>query len=431
MTEVSEDRLKRIDQRFDHIFEIKKLTEPTFQNLGESRYRFLLPEISTTLEADYLRREGGELKCELLVRCEILGAKTVDGVLSVSNLNLSSARTRSSHAKHLAERARTKEIDWDSILEEFAMRVLAAEREGSPAALLDTFKPPGKEKLVYVGGLPLLAAHPLILFGDGGTAKSYLSLWMAGMLAKDGWRVGYFDWELTGEEHRGRLDELFPGDLPPIYYARCARPFHYEGDRLRRVVRENYLEYCIFDSVAFACDGRPEEAEVTLRYFQALRSLGLVGSLHIAHISKQTEFAHLSPFGSSFWKNGARSTWNIQLADTTPGDSTTQVALYHRKWNTTGRHPTIGFNIHFSEGRTTVKPCGPEEFTDLAAGMSIAERLRVVLKRGPLARGQVAEQLEDINADSLRKTLAREIRAGRVLVMPGAVERLALKGREP
>ena len=80
-------------------------------------------------------------------------------------------------------------------------------------------------------------------------------------------------------------------------YARCERPLVYEADRLARIVREHDISYAIFDSVAFACDGPPEAAEVAGRYFRAVRQLG-IGSLQIAHISK-AENGDKKPFGSA------------------------------------------------------------------------------------------------------------------------------------
>jgi hypothetical protein len=61
-----------------------------------------------------------------------------------------------------------------------------------------------------------------------------------------------------------------------------------EADQLRRVVRDNNVDYAIYDSIAFACDGRPEDAEVAGRYFRAVREIGC-GSLHIAHVNRSED----------------------------------------------------------------------------------------------------------------------------------------------
>jgi hypothetical protein len=47
------------------------------------------------------------------VACGIIGARAIDGVLSIGSLNISSPRMRQERAKLLAERARTNgKIDW-------------------------------------------------------------------------------------------------------------------------------------------------------------------------------------------------------------------------------------------------------------------------------------------------------------------------------
>lgn len=280
-----------------------------FLTLSDDRYRFSLPTIAVVFEIDRLRREHNELVGELCVRCDLPGARTVvDGILSIADFNLSSARARSERAKMLAERAQTRrDVDWIALLEEFCQRVLQADRTGKPAVDLRTLPASTPEDELQVEGLTLLRRHPVILFGDGGAAKSYLGLYLAGRLAERGMKVAIFDWELAGEDHRDRLERLFWDGMPEVLYARCERPLVYEVDRLKRIVREHGIEYLFYDSVAFACDGPPESAEVAGRYLRAVRQIG-PGSFHIAHVSKG-ENADQKPFGSVFWHNGARCTW--------------------------------------------------------------------------------------------------------------------------
>ena len=146
----------------------------------------------------------------------------------------------------------------------------------------------------------------MCLFGDGGDGKSLIALYLSVELTRLGLRVLYADWEFSGEDHRERLERITGPDMPDgICYAHCERPLVDEADRLRRIVGTERIDYLVADSVAFACDGPPEAAEVAARYFRALRRIG-VGSLSIAHVRQEN--GDQKPFGSSFWHNGFRST---------------------------------------------------------------------------------------------------------------------------
>lgn len=231
-----------------------------FKAIGDDRYRLTIPDVAVTLEIDRLRREHHELIGELSARCELPGARTFDGTLSIADLNLSSARARTDRAKLLATRANTKDFDWVGLVEEFAQRVLAADRHGEPAIDLRTIPASSKDdEIEALPGFTLFRRHPTILFGDGGSAKSYLGLYVAGLLAEQGIRVGLFDWELAGEDHRDRLERLFPDGMPRVLYARCERSLVHEADRLRRIVRENDIQFCLYDSVVLPAMGRQSQ----------------------------------------------------------------------------------------------------------------------------------------------------------------------------
>ena len=154
---------------------------------------------------------------------------------------------------------------------------------------------------------PILRRHPAILFGDGGTGKSTLGLYFAGELERHGVSTLYLDWELDEHDHRRQLEKLFGDDLSDVKYRRCDRALIIEAENIAEQVRECGIDYVICDSVAFACDGPPESAEVAQRYFRALRQLK-VGSLNLAHVTKG-ENSDKRPFGSTFWFNGCRAAW--------------------------------------------------------------------------------------------------------------------------
>jgi hypothetical protein len=253
-----------------------------------------------------------------------------------------------------------------------------------------------------VQGINLLREHPTVFFGDGGSAKSYLALWIAGQMAQKGLRVAMFDWELSGPDHRVRLKSLFGTAMPLILYARCERPLIAEADRLRRIVDDEKIEYAIYDSVAVACDGPPESAEIAARYFRAVRSIGC-GSGHIAHVSK-AEGSDQTPFGSAFWNNLARATWYVKRVETIgAADNEIKICLYNRKANLTARQARpLAFRIRFQTGATTFEPDNPANTPEFAEGMSLKWRMYELLRRAPLTAEAIAEDL-GASLDTVKK----------------------------
>jgi hypothetical protein len=379
------------------------------------RYVLQISDAAIELSIDRLRRKWDELHGELTVRCELAGARTVEGVLSVADFNLSSLRALQERARYLAQRARTPEIDFEGLLEEFRQGVLVRVRRGQPAVVLRDLSRPSPDDVIEIDGLPLIDRHPIILFGDGGTAKSYLALYLAGRLAQRGIRTALFDWELAGEDHRERYERLFGVDMPRLlWYVRCVQPLAIEGDRLRRIVQDEDIAFAIYDSVAFACDGPPEAAEVAGRYFQTARTIG-VGSLHIAHISK-AEGADQKPFGSIFWHNGARSTWNVKLADSIPGANQITIGLYHRKTNLGALRPALGYAITFDAERTTFERIDVADVSDLASHLSVRQRMAHLLRRGAMSPDLIADEI-GADVETVRRT-ARRYRK-QFVVIPG------------
>jgi hypothetical protein len=375
-----------------------------FVALGDERYKFTLPDFGVSFDIDRVRRERNDLVGELCVHCELPGTRAVDGVLSIADFNVSSARARSERIRLLTERANVQGLDWFALTEEFCQRVLEANRAGLPAVDLRELPRPEQHDDIEIDRLFFPRRHPTMIFGDGGTAKSYTGLYVAGKLAQQGMAVALFDWELAGEDHRDRLERIFGKQMPRILYARCERPLVFEVDRLRRIVRDNRVEYTIYDSVAFACDGPPESAEVAGRYFRAVRTIG-GGSLHIAHISKG-ENADKKPFGSAFWHNGARSTWYVKLAEASSDNEVLNVGFFNRKSNLGRLRAPAGFTITFTEDRTMFARAEVADTPDLAGQLSIRQRMIHLLRRGSMAPEAIAEEIE-ADLETVKRTARR------------------------
>jgi hypothetical protein len=378
-----------------------------FERTVEGFYRFSVNPPGIVFELDRLRRDHHELCGELTVRCTIAGAvQTPGGSLLTADFNLSSARARQERAKLLASQAKTADtIDWMAALGEFCEQVFDAERAGAPAIRLDERElPMVMQEEFSIDGISLLHHHPVILFGDGGTAKSYLSLYLAGRLAQQGQNVLFADWELLPDEHRDRLERLFGFTKPAIWYVTCDRPLVSEQERLQKIIRANHIGYLVVDSVAVACDGPPEAAEVTTAYFRAIRSLG-VGSLHLAHTNR-SEQADQKPFGSAFWHNLARATWFCRRSHEQEATKLT-IGLYHRKSNLGRLHPPAGFTFTFDGDLTCVSSHGIDHIADLATGLPLWQRIKTTLGNGAMTLEDLAGEL-DAKKDTIERVVRRK-----------------------
>ncbi len=378
-----------------------------FSQVGETHYRLLIPQLGIMLDVDRVRRERGqELTGELAVACDLAGAHTIDGYLSIADFNLSSARARSERAKLLKERSEAPDIDWHGHIEELCVRTIAAYRQGTPSKPLHLFDRPGPEAEFDIDGWKLLRDHATIAFGDGGSAKSYLALYVAGRLAQRGTVVLYADWELSGADHRDRLERLFGPQMPTVHYLRCERPLAEEADRVRRDIGRLSVDYLVCDSIAFATPGRPEEAEHATAYFRALRQVG-IGSLNLAHVNR-SENGDQKPFGSSFWHNSARATWFVKQAAASPDGQQVTIGLFNRKANLTRLHPATGFVFAFTDDRTEVARTNIADVEDLAGQLPLWQRIAHLIKSGggvPMTIAAIAEAL-DAKPDTIRKTVS-------------------------
>jgi len=387
-----------------------------FRSVGESHYQLVIEQFSVTMDVERLRRDRQELVGELTVCCTLAGAHTVtpDGLIHLADFNLSSAVARNTRAKMLRERSEA-DLDWGTMLEQLCLQVIRAERIGTPSQPLDTYERRTDHADWQVHGWRLPRHHPSILFGDGGSLKSYLALYVAGTIAHQGAAVLYCDWELAGEDHHERLRSLFGAALPRVHYLRCDRPLVEESDRVRREAGRLGVEYLICDSVGFATPGPPESAEMAVGYFRAIRQIGIGGSLHLAHSTKATTddphrkptFRGLKPFGSAFWHNSARSTWYVQRS---ADEAKHVIGLFHQKANTGPMLPAVGLSVRFGPDATVLTREELADYHDLSVGLPLRQRITAALKDGPKTVASIAEEI-GAKLDTVEKTLKRSTRA--------------------
>lgn len=390
------------------------------------------------LEFDYVThsRSSGGVTAELAV---LVDGGVGQGLYQRTHLNLLADRSVASFAKSLSERLPELKVPWAQYLNDAAQWVIAEYRTGEPAVLLRDAPLPA------AGGAPLIppvlaSDGSTMVFGDGGSLKSYLSLALAsslhaghelieGMAPAAARRVGFLDWEWSAGVHRRRLERLWAGqDMPELVYVPCRLPLREERDRIRRIIRDHELEYLVVDSVGLAAGGEPESAEVAVQFFAALRELGL-DALLVAHVTKQDARGTADrPFGSAYWHNSARSTWYVK-ADHSLGQRVT-LGLYHRKANDGPLSPPIGLSFEFNSERTTIRRTDLHDVPELAAAIPIRARMIELLRPGARLLHEIAEEL---GADIEAVRMAAKRGEGKVFVKfagPDGIYRWGLKSHD-
>lgn len=379
-----------------------------FRERGDQHYSLEILPIGITMDVDRLRRQSGELIGELSVSVgpKFREAKAYNGVISVGDLNLSSVQARTTRAKLLAERSGAGHLDWHGFLEELCIRTTQAERQGKPAVVLaDMDLVAERVEHWEVDGIPILKDLPMVLYGDSGGGKSYLALYVAGMLAQMDVNVLYADWEFSLQEHRKRLGELFHPMPRNVFYARCDSPASQQVDRLDRLKREHKCHYIVCDSIGFALDGPAESQEGATKYFRSLRQLN-IGSLSLAHIPKQYDDGREAQiFGSTFFRAGARSAWFVEKATTNPRGEM-RVGLHHRKSNVGALLQPKGYRILFEHGRVRLEKINIKEVDELTLQLPLLERMKMQLANGALTLKQLSEDLA-VPPASVRSILSR------------------------
>jgi hypothetical protein len=373
------------------------------------------PDVRVRAEVEQLRRERGDLIGEATWYIEDPAQKYPH--LHGGKLNMSSTRERASLVKYLSERTDGVVMDWATLVEQVSVLAKRHHQEGEPFVKigLQTDAKPHKYRLDRL----LEEGQITVLYGEGGTGKSYIAL-AAGLSVQEGFEVlgldmepgnvGYLDYETDAEEQNDRLRRLCRGltmlDIPELHYRRMTQPIADDVGRIRRFISQENIKLVIIDSLGLACGGEPESAEVALRMYGALRQLGCT-VLGIHHVSAaQTEQrGKRRPFGSIYHVNIPRSTWEVRsTADTE--SNTMRLALYHRKCNNGRLWKAIGYELTFQPDATLVKRTDPMDVRELAEGVSLADQIAAALKHGRMTVAALAEEI-NTSESNVRVTFHR------------------------
>ncbi len=383
---------------------------PEFQE-GVDLLVYTWREPGVRIQLEQLHKNKTGTHCEITI--DSVGGEQQRALIGPVTYNLTSLNSRETLARNLNKRW---EIDWAEVLEKLARMATAHLRVGQPPVQLrDYMHRPHDAWLLH----PLiLEDQPSILFGPGGLGKSLIALaamlslesgtpLLPGLQPTPGHRGIYLDWERTGTyEHGTRYRRLLAGaNLEPANvdgtYLSCTGSISDNLRHIKRVIDNEGITFAIVDSAGFACGAEPEKAESALLFFDCIHQLG-IPCLIIAHQTKGDTRG--MPFGSVFWHNSARSTWEIR-AQQTAGESTVSLGLFNRKSNVGSLAKPLGFRLEFHERGAMLTAFDPRTNTEIAKGaVTVADQIAAFLAEGPKDVRELAE-LTGSTEGSIRTTL--------------------------
>ena len=270
--------------------------------------------------------------------------------------------------------------------------------------------------------------HPLVtedgltvLFGMGGSGKSYLTALLSLLtatghelkigndvfVAHNPGGVIYVDYEASRARLHRRMKALARGlgiearlldqkDFPVYYVSGGGIPLRQQVPSLRKLFKEKRDgRLLIVDSVAQATDGELKDEGPVSAYSNAITRIGATASISIAHVTKDQ--GHDYPFGSVFWHNAPRLTWNVQRLN--GEDDEMGLAVYNRKSNDDNLKAPLGLVFNFSgavqdpDFTVTITAGDVKEMEEKSKkGMGRAEEVDALLDEKPCTKEEIAKE---------------------------------------
>ena len=324
------------------------------------------------------------------------------GHVKQGRIILTSPANRKQFAKALEDR--DSEVDWDQVVEQISVAVLEDWRAGTPEVAITGSVAPAQANRWLIQPLVQIG-HPTLIYGKGSTGKSWLAQYLS-VLVHEGMsvsgltveqsRVLYLDWETDINEIGFRISMIRKGlGLPAesqdgIWYKAMTQGLSADIATVRGIVQKHNIHFVVLDSLGSACMGEPESAEVVLRMFAALRSLG-VTSLCVDHVSKEG-----SLFGSVYKFNAARQIFEAKKSQG-EGEDKLEFAMFHRKANNSKLVKPLGWVLEFDNTQDAIAMTRKDvRDTKLAGEMRIVDQISSILRGGPHAVKDIADILEKV-----------------------------------
>ena len=328
-------------------------------------------------------------------------------LISTTKLNLLSSRSISELTRRLND---VYPYDWSQILQASCTKVIE-----------EFLNPPTPEKLTLTERLYpkflidrfILHQSPTLWFAPGGSGKSFLALALAAC-CENGFdlfgtceptKALYLDWETDYQETTRRVSLIAEG-LSKIYeikkeemalpsYLRMYLPLVNGTEELLETVNTYGYQLLIIDSVAPALGSDLISAAEVTRFFGSVRRLNAEGitTLLITHISKgekKDNKSQRTPFGSIFFENFPRLTWELR-SEYREDDNSFLFGVFCRKSNV-GKLEPKGYKLSFLPNCVDIEYIDPEE-TDNTK-QTLTEMTIALLEKQDMTAKELASTLQ-------------------------------------
>ena len=358
---------------------------------------------STPLNTFDIEGSGGQYKLywpNLHVQADVSLFKVMPDLSLSAEVEFTSERPNSNASGHVLRRRvnlsnpsapyiksledEDESLSWKHIVGQLCVAATDAYRRGAPEIEMV-----GQIKAAPEGHWlikPLVqAGHPTLIYGEGSSGKSWLGQYLS-VLVHEGMsasgleveqaRVLYLDWETDLQEIGSRLAMIRKGlglseyTESGIWYKYMTQGLSSDIAVVRKIILDRGISFVVCDSLGSACMGEPESAEVVLKLFGAIRSLG-VTSLCIDHTNKNDVL-----FGSVYKRNASRQVFNVKKSQREQ-DQEFEFAIFHEKANNSRLVKPLGWKLQFdnSEGTATFTRQDVKN-TRLESEMTVKERIR-------------------------------------------------------
>jgi len=243
------------------------------------------------------------------------------------------------------------EWDWESTFKEVKARTIGAMEQALVRVNLAEVVATSDTKPPFLLRPYIASSGVTILYGDGGTGKSVISLALGLEVATGAQiisehralKVGpviYADYEDEHEEHANRLRAIVRAhavDLDEVefYHLAMIGKVTSEVKRLRQAVHDTKAVLVILDSIGMGRGGDALSAEDTIRMFRSLRSLGapVLAVDHVSKEGKKSKRGNVDPYGSIYTRNSSRMMWHVESRQPRIGDPWDYLVFTHTKAN--------------------------------------------------------------------------------------------------